>query len=185
VPGEQITRRVTTVRIEPQIVDPVVDAYMPYAHWAYQGAFEPEQPPASETEPLATFGAGGAVRLLRYNLTTQPDQFTVELAWLGPAPGAGDAITFVHLYNNTEAEPVTQVVARPAGGVLPPGNWLPGVVRDVYTVALPDDLARGTYAVAIGLYDPRSGQRLPVHGPGADESGRLFIGEVTIQELAQ
>ena len=77
------------------------------------------------------------------------------------------------------------MVARPAGGVLPPGNWLPGVVRDVYTVALPDDLARGTYAVAIGLYDPRSGQRLPVHGPGADESGRLFIGEVTIQELAQ
>jgi len=92
---------------------------------------------------------------------------------------------FVHLYNSINAAPVAQTVARPAGDTLPPGNWLPGTIRDVYTVSLPDDLPPGAYPVAIGLFDADSGARYPATGPGADQDGRLFIGEITIEESAQ
>jgi hypothetical protein len=106
------------------------------------------------------------------------------LTWLGPAPGTGDGVVFVHLYNrsNVNTEPLAQVVSRPEGGVLPPGNWLPGVIHDVYAVPLPDDLPPGTYVVAVGLYDARTGERYAVSGDGADASGRLFVGEIALKE---
>ncbi|MBN1202752.1 MAG: hypothetical protein JXJ20_12940 [Anaerolineae bacterium] len=180
VPADRITGSETVIRIEPQITDPTVEAYLPYYHWAYQGIFEPQE--AGDAAPIATFGQAGAVRLLDYSLTQQAGSFEVGLTWLGDAPGTGDGVVFVHLYGDTNAEPVAQTVSRPAGGVLPPGNWLPGPIQDVYTVTVQDDLPPGQYAVAIGLYDARTGIRYPVSGEGADSTGRLFIGVVTIRE---
>ncbi len=183
VPAAQLTGNTTHIRIEAEISDPRAEAYQPYYHWAYQGAFAlPDEEPG---DPVATFGAGGAIRLLDYSLDVNPGSFEVSLTWLGDAPGAGDGIVFVHLYNSINAAPVAQTVARPAGDVLPPGNWLPGTIRDVYTVSLPDDLPPGAYPVAIGLFDADSGARYPATGPGADQDGRLFIGEITIEESAQ
>jgi hypothetical protein len=89
------------------------------------------------------------------------------------------------LYNDIHAEPVTQVVDRPAGGVLPPGNWLPGLIQDTYRVDLPTDLPPGTYQVAVGLYNAQTGERYVVVGEGADPDRRLFIGEITVEESAQ
>ncbi|MBN1964748.1 MAG: hypothetical protein JW910_08885, partial [Anaerolineae bacterium] len=182
VPGDLITGQRTRVRIESEIGDPAADAYMPYYHWAYQGSYAPQT--ADMGDPAAVFGETGAVRLLDYALEQQPGQIEVSLTWLGDAPGAGDGIVFVHLYGDIHAEPVAQVVARPMGGVLPPGNWLPGTLHDSYTVILPDDLPAGTYAVAIGLFDARTGERYPVSGEGADADRRLFIGEITLKESA-
>ena len=182
VPGERITGETTRVRIEPQIDDAAMDAYMPYYHWAYQGDFAPYED--AQVAPLAVFGDTGAVRLIDAEMAQQAGQLEVTLTWQGPAPGAGDGIVFIHLYNrgNVDVEPVAQAVSRPAGDVLPPGNWLPGVLEDHHTVTLPDDLPPGTYAVAVGLYDARTGFRFPVEGTGADDDRRLFIGEITIEE---
>jgi len=182
IAGTRITGETTRVRIDAQIDDPAGDAYMPYYHWAYQGHFSPQID--EDAEPVAVFGAGGAVRLLDYTLSQQAGQLAVTLEWQGPAPGTGDGIVFIHLYNrsNLNVEPVAQAVSRPAGDVLPPGNWLPGVIEDLHTVTLPDDLLPGTYAVAVGLYDARTGERYPVEGAGADADRRLFIGEITIEE---
>jgi hypothetical protein len=99
----------------------------------------------------------------------------------------GDGVVFVHLYNtdNLDTEPVAQVVTRPGGGVLPPTNWLPGLLVDRYTVSLPEGLQPGTYAVALGLFDARTGERYPVEGQGAGTDRRLFIGTITVEETAQ
>jgi len=177
VPGEQVSAE-TRVRIA---VDPSLPGvYRPYYHWAYQGAFSPED---SGQVPIARFGEQGQVRLLAAESVQWTDEVEVALTWLGPAPDAGDAILFVHLYNDSEAPPVAQADdARPGGGALPPGNWLPGVRRDIVTLRLPTNLAPGEYALAIGLYDAASGRRLPASGQGADAVGRLFIGNVLIQE---
>ncbi len=68
---------------------------------------------------------------------------------------------FVHLYDaagNLRA----QVDDYPLRGEAPTNTWLPGeVVVDRYTLSLPSDLPLGIYRLAIGLYDPASGQRLP------------------------
>ncbi|MBN2304246.1 MAG: hypothetical protein JXQ72_07210, partial [Anaerolineae bacterium] len=158
VPGERITGHTTRIRIE-------VDAngtYRSYYHWVYQGAFIPVE--AGDPVPVAALGAAGQVRLLDYEIIPSADQIEVGLTWAGPAPESGDGFVFVHLYHydQVNVEPVAQVVARPMGGVLPPGNWLPGVLYDRYTVLLPEDLLPGRYVVAVGMFDAGTGQRYAI-----------------------
>ena len=177
IPAEAITSRHTQVRIEATSGE-----YMPYYHWAYQGDYTPDLG-ASEQAPVAQFGA--AVDLLNTRVTVQSDHATVALRWRGPAEGAGDGVLFVHMYNkaNIDAEPVTQTVTRSAGGVLPPGNWLPGTFWDTVDVPLPTE--PGEYVVAVGLFDAVTGQRFPVTGDSEavqTDDDRLFIGDVTIAE---
>jgi len=182
IPADQVGPT-TRVRIEPDIVDPAADAYIPYYHWAYQGEFEPTQ--SSET-PLATFDP--SVQLLDHDVALADHQLRVDLTWQGAAPETGDGIVFIHLYNDIHVKPVAQLDQRPMGGVLPPGNWLPGILHDSYTLDL-SNVPPGTYTVAIGLYDARSKTRYAVSGSpfdpeagvGADQD-RLFIGKITIEE---
>ena len=180
IPGELITGTETHVQIKPEISDPAQDAYMPYYHWAYQGTYSAQLP--EDIDALATFGPDGQVTLLDATITQQAGAIRASLEWLGPAPDTGDGIVFVHLVDDFDAAPAAQIVERPAGGVLPPANWLPGVIEDVHTVALPSDLPAGTYQVAVGLYDARSGERYPVQGENATGDGRLMIGEIVIGE---
>ncbi|MEW6579647.1 MAG: hypothetical protein AB1435_10685 [Chloroflexota bacterium] len=191
VPAAQITGTRTRVRIEADVYDSRADAYSPYYHWAYQGAFSPDV--ASDGQPVAVFGDDGAVRLREVTLHYTPladgagGQVAVRAVWQGPAPGAGDGVIFVHLYNSerVDTEPVAQVVTRPGGGALPPANWLPGTLTDTYTVMLPEDLPPGTYVVALGMFEARTGVRYPVTGAGAGPDRRLFIGEIVVEETAQ
>ena len=190
VDGTRITGTETQVRIEAQIQDAAHEAYMPYYHWAYQGTFTPQ---TADAEPVARFGAQGQMRLLDATLDYTPPrpdaegQLSVTLRWQGPAPQTGDGVIFIHLYNKerTNVEPVLQQVARPAGGVYPPENWLPEVFTDTYTLTLPADLPSGEYVVAVGAFDARSGARYPVEAttwPVDDD--RLFIGALTVEELS-
>ncbi|MCZ7539148.1 MAG: hypothetical protein M5U29_04365 [Anaerolineae bacterium] len=191
VPAAQITGTRTRVRIEADVYDSRTDAYSPYYHWAYQGAFQRQE--ASEGQPVAVFGEDGTVRLLEVALTYAPPvdgaggQVAVRAVWQGPAPGAGDGVIFVHLYNKgrLDAEPVAQVVTRPGGGTLPPANWLPGTLTDTYTVPLPADLPPGGYVVALGMFEARTGVRYPVTGAGAGPDRRLFVGEIVVEETEQ
>jgi hypothetical protein len=191
VPAAQITGTRTRVRIEADADDSPAAAYSPYYHWAYQGDFNPEI--VDEGQPVAVFGAEGAVRLGEVALEYTPGadgaggQVAVHAVWQGPAPGAGDGVIFVHLYNSDrmDVEPVAQVVTRPGGGALPPANWLPGTLTDTYTVLLPADLPAGSYVVALGMFEARTGVRYPVVGQGADPDGRLFIGEIMVEETVQ
>jgi hypothetical protein len=185
IPRAAVTGTETRVRIVAQIADPKVDAYSPYYHWAYQGMYV--EPPLASTNILASFGDRRSILLNSVVISQEPGQLQVDLVWFGTDSQARDTLVFVHLYNqnNLNTEPVAQVVARPAGDVLPPANWLPGTVRDHYTVPLPADLPPGMYQVAIGMYEAHTGQRYPVDGQGADADRRLFIGKITVEESPQ
>lgn len=187
VPGAQVTGTRTRVRLMADVEAGA--AYLPYYHWAFQGDFVISALP--DSPPMATFGEGGTIRLrevaVEYMAAAQdvPGQVTVHVIWQGPADDTGDGVVFVHLYNtdNLETEPVAQVVTRPGAGVLPPANWLPGLLADSYTVLLPQGLKPGIYTVALGLFDARTGERYPVSGQGAGADRRLFIGTITVEEI--
>ena len=182
IPGDVITSRETHVDIAPAITDlnSAEGAYRPAYHWAFQGDFARE---LSNETPVATFGSGDEVELLGYALTPNlPGEIRVNLNWQLRTGVLGDSLLFLHLYDDIDAPPVAQVVSRSGNGALPPGNWLPGLVEDDLTVALPEELAPGAYTVALGLFDAVTGERYPVNGPGAISDRRLFIGEITIKE---
>jgi len=68
---------------------------------------------------------------------------------------------FAHLIDLNDRV-VAQVDAWPQGGAWPTINWVPGqVVEDVYLLTLPPDAAPGEYRIALGMYDPLGGSRLP------------------------
>lgn len=118
---------------------------------------------------------------MTYNPGTRTAQIDLEWQIKADADPAslGDAKLFVHLYDqNDRFIEGVQIDQRPGNGVLPPANWLPGILRESYTLALPESVAPGTYRVAIGLYDPQTQERMPVAGEGVGSDRRLFIGTV-------
>ncbi|MFI0609881.1 MAG: hypothetical protein ACH37Z_18555, partial [Anaerolineae bacterium] len=125
------------------------------------------------------------------------DLAQVEAAWLEPAaPAAGDLLRVVLRLSARVASPVPywssiQVldgqqlpVAQHDG---PLGGWQRGSDRweageritDLHEIALPADLPPGSYTLAAAVYNPQSGWRLPVRGPGA-MGDMLRLGEVRV-----
>jgi len=169
VVGDDATIRIRTV---PQMDN---GFYEPFYHWLYQC-------PSSETRPessLSTF-QDGAIVLTRavVHEVTAGGEVRVDLEWYNEGEARGDYKVFIHVYADTTEGPVAQLDMRPGGGALPPGNWVPGVLRDTFTVDL-GNIPTGRYFVMMGLYDPVTFERLQ---PSAgDEQGRLMIGEVEIR----
>jgi hypothetical protein len=168
------------VRAEANITDPAVGHYMPYYHWFYQGTYLADN---GVTLPglVATFGP--SIRLAGCRLTYNAESRIVhiDLEWQG-GEAAGDAKVFIHLYDAAgKLVENAQIDQRPGSGTLPPGNWLPGTLRDSYSLVVPPSVPSGTYRVAIGLYEPVTLQRLAVTGEGSDADRRLFIGKVDVR----
>jgi hypothetical protein len=79
---------------------------------------------------------------------------------------------FVHVLDPTGEHVVAQRDAEPQDGKAPTPSWVVGeVVDDEYAISLPGDLKNGEYPVEIGVYDPRSGDRLKL----ANGDNRLVL----------
>ena len=108
----------------------------------------------------------GGIELVSADLvpaTAHPgEEVAVALRWqVKEAPGR-DLTTFVHLGDPAEP-PLAQGDSPPLGGDYPTRLWAAGeVIDDAYTLAIPQDLPPGRYPVHIGLYDPETGERLPL-----------------------
>jgi hypothetical protein len=181
VPGDLVTADRVEVRVEANISDPAAGHYMPYYHWFYQGDFTPEDE-SHLPGPDARFGE--AIRLLgrRAVYDGVARRLNIDLEWRLDAPEAVDAVMFIHLYDaDGRLVEAAQGDRRPGEGTLPPANWLPGVLSDSYAVSVPENVPTGRYQVAIGLYDPITGIRLPVSGEGADADRRLFIAAIDVR----
>ena len=114
-------------------------------------------------EPEAVFG--GSVQLL--SAAVEPGQaragekVTVKLRWRGAAPIERAYKVFVHVLDPSGQQVVAQRDAEPQDGKAPTTSWVAGeVIDDEYVVALPTALASGDYPVEVGVYEPRSGDRL-------------------------
>ena len=58
---------------------------------------------------------------------------------------------------------VAQQDLPPLAGAAPTTTWLAGeVLTDPHHLALPANLAPGEYRLIAGMYDPNTGQRLPI-----------------------
>ena len=129
---------------------------------------------------------GTVMRLLGYDLDTSQvvagDQVSLTLYWEARAPADRDLAVFVHLVGEHERL-IAQRDTFPGLGRLSAKRLQPGFRwADRYVLQLPGtayapDLAE----IAIGMYDPVSGVRLPVRMPGnADLSDQVRFGAVEI-----
>lgn len=152
---------------------------------------------SSQSQPLLEAGLGtifgdpahsgsitlenGWIRLSGYGLlpeTHAGGELILALHWESLQPVDKNYHVFVHLLNQ-EGERLAQRDGQPVQWMRPTNTWQPGEeIVDRYGMLLSADLPGGEYAVAVGLYDPESGQRLPVSaGPSnfAIELGPILV----------
>lgn len=137
--------------------------YGPIRHTRFVGAWPaPEACADYRNTPL-----GGEIRLLRACIdasTLRGGTVRVALDWQTDSPVATSYKVFAHLLGS-QGELVAQADGVPGGGLLPTTGWVPGgLVQDRFALALSTDLAPGRYILIAGLYDPLTGERLPVLG---------------------
>jgi hypothetical protein len=88
----------------------------------------------------------------------------VRLHWRAEAEFAQSYTAFVHLIG-PDGRLYGQVDQIPGGGQFPTTGWLPGeYIHDDYALPVAAEAPAGDYQLEIGLYDPNTGQRLPVGG---------------------
>lgn len=117
------------------------------------------------------FGSTSELILLGYTLTEQNDQpvqsLKLTLYWRSQAVLPTDYTTFVHL-RDASGDIVAQTDRPPAGGAYPSSLWDAGeIIKDEISAPL-DGLGPGRYEVVIGLYDFKTGIRLPVTDTSGD-----------------
>lgn len=137
--------------------------------------------------PLATFGQVQGLRLLAVRLGSSPtsasqlgageDQLEIQqlqmtdrasllLYWQPAEPLPADYTVFIHL-RARDGFVRSQADGPPVSGHYPTTNWQPGeITQDVHPLPATD--LRQIDHLAIGLYDPVTGERLPAFGPNGE-----------------
>ena len=173
IPGEVLNSNEIHVRIVPNLNQ---GYYFPCSHAVYQGKYSP---PRLTTQPATSF-QNGSIQADFQPLTfvSFPNrELIVSPIWYTDGSAQGDYKVFVHVLDQND-NIVAQFDSYPSDGTLPPGNWLPGAVNDVFTVDL-QNAPPGKYRVAMGLYNPYTFERL--QPSGGDDQNRFFIGDVEIK----
>ena len=132
-------------------------------------------PPAGIEVAEAEFG--GLARLHGFALESDTlatgAPLALSLYWQAQAETDTSYKVFLHLVG-PEGELAAQNDAIPAAGELPTNLWVSGeVIADRHSLTLPDALPPGVYRLLVGLYDPTSGERLPVVGGGPERAVEL------------
>lgn len=136
-------------------------------------------------DPSASARFGNAVALTRVCTTAaadvdQGETLLTELQWQTEAP-----LTRAYNVSVQLLDAASQVVAQqdgvPAGGSSPTTAWQPGApVVDRHAVVVPFGTPPARYRLAVALYDPATGARLPVADGGDADAGLLTVGTVTV-----
>jgi hypothetical protein len=107
------------------------------------------------------------------------DILRVSLSWRSLYPTETDYTIFVHLVDQDERV-WAQHDSPPVGGSRPTSSWQPGEeILDNHGLALPRDIPPGEYRLAVGLYDPATGERLIAVTAGeALPTDRVLVGPV-------
>ena len=119
-------------------------------------------PPQPQHRADATYG--NAARLIGYDLAMAEMQpggtLDLTLHWQALATTDRPYSVFVHLLD--EAGNVKGYGdSEPGSGAYPTTGWLPDEhLADLHTVTIAPDAPPGAYRLAIGLYDPATGERL-------------------------
>jgi 4-amino-4-deoxy-L-arabinose transferase-like glycosyltransferase len=124
--------------------------------WIYQAP-----PPVEHARP-ASFGPAIRLRGFDGGPARRGEPLRLVMSWGAQSPPAGDTMLFAHL--------IGPGGRRYAQLDLPyaTSEWQPGrFVATELPIAIPADAPAGMYQLAIGLYDPASGQRLALTADSA------------------
>jgi 4-amino-4-deoxy-L-arabinose transferase-like glycosyltransferase len=130
----------------------------------------------------ASFGDG--LRLLGYRLEpgaiAAGRPFRLTYYWEARRAVPAEYTVFVHLVRAGRVG--LQHDHAPLDGRLPTTEWEAGeVVRESYELTPPPTLAPGRYDVVVGLWDPRTGERLPVGDTALEHrKDRVVVGTVEV-----
>ncbi len=120
---------------------------------------------------------GESLRLRGFELATPTavpgGSVQLTLYWQAVAQPAGLYTAFVHLLG-----PDGAIVAQDDRwpGYSPSNTWAAGqVIVDAYAIALPPSAPAGGYQIAVGLYDPMTGDRLIVWDAAGNPAGDRVI----------
>ncbi len=105
----------------------------------------------------------------------------VEFVWAPLQKPGTDYGVFLQLLA-TDGTLVAQHDGPPNGGYTPTSAWPPGKeISDRHGLALPAELPAASYRLIAGMYDPNTGERLPV------DQGRDFVelGSVAVESPSQ
>jgi 4-amino-4-deoxy-L-arabinose transferase-like glycosyltransferase len=103
------------------------------------------------------------------------DVAVVQLHWRSAAPPAGPLAVSVQLLNG-QGQVIAQHDGVPGGGQRPVTGWQPGeVITDNHGLVIPPGIPPGEYQLAVVLYDPATGARLPTGGGEAADLGMLAV----------
>jgi hypothetical protein len=177
IPADLVTTMLAEIRIVPEGF-----VYMPYMHWVYQGHFIPMEMTEMTDVPAVTLQED-AIRLA-FDYTYNADQKRLDAVvnWQISENAQGDALFFVHLYDDLTQPPVAQTDMRFGQGGLILQNALPGWYQDTYSLDL-NTLPAGNYTLAVGMYDPVNGQRLAVDSSRFEIDGsnqRVIVGQIEV-----
>jgi len=104
------------------------------------------------------------------------DTLRLTLFWEASGTPSQDYTIFVH-FNNRNGEQVSGADGPPVYGDYATRLWRTGdQILDEHILVLPDNLPPGEYQLAVGLYDPVSGVRVPL----IDGSGDAAQWQVTV-----
>jgi len=106
-----------------------------------------------------------------------PTTLKVTLAWQARAEMETSYRVFLHLLQ-PDGSLLVQSDGEPAGWTRPTTGWAVGeVVLDVRNLEIPVDAPPGEYRLVAGLYDPDTGQRLPL----PDGTTAILIAPLTLK----
>ena len=121
---------------------------------------------AEETEHPLDVRLGEQITILGYSVAgeaVEPGRMVrLTLSWQAEATVAERLAVCAHLLD-AEGELVAQQDGEPQGGSRPTTTWAAGeVIRDQIGILVPADAAEGEYQLVVGMYQPDTGERLPV-----------------------
>ena len=129
---------------------------------------------------IQRFDFGDDMALVGYTIepeTLKPGTMKLNLVWQAKHAMKQRFTAFVHL-ENANGDKIAQDDHEPRNGNYPTTRWAANeMVREVYTLNVPNDLSPGKYALLIGWYDTDSGDRLSVPN-GKDDSAVLATFEI-------
>jgi hypothetical protein len=123
---------------------------------------------------------GDQLRLLEYETQRTEDRQNVTLYWRSERRMDADYKVFVHIFEPATGIPVAQDDTMPHRSAYPTTFWWPGeTVKDVISIPL-DDVPPGVYGIAVGVYEPSTGERLPLVKSQGQliPDGRLVLDEI-------
>ena len=105
---------------------------------------------------------GEAIKLAAYEIERAGDKLLIDVYWIADDKISADFYTFIHVAQRDQA-PLFQDGGIPVNNARPTSTWRRGeMIHDSYEIALSADFNDPGYNVAVGLFDPADGVRLPI-----------------------